>query len=468
MALLLKCANGHEWEVSIDESMGPSLSPLSCPTCGASALSDGQTVGSSSDQATVTPDELPPAPLAAPQASRRPHIPGYEILKELGRGGMGVVYLARQISLKRVVALKMLLSGSHASEKEMARFRTEAETLASLNHSNIVHIYDVGEQEGFAFLTMEYVEAGNLAEKLAGKQQPARESARFVQLLAGAVHAAHSRGIIHRDLKPANILLQNPESQLQNEQVSVANFLSATPKITDFGLAKRSDGLGLTQTGAVLGTPSYMAPEQAQSKANEIGACTDVYALGAILYEMLTGRPPFGEATLLETLRKVVDAEPLPPSRFCQVPQTLEMICLRCLEKSPQRRFKSALELAEHLDRFLKEESKPVAAKRKRKPVVIGVLVALLTLGLVVWISKSKAPNDTGNQPGESKDAGEVVPDKTKEVAKPGAPDEKGKGDTIVKELTNKDQASPQTDNKGGYKVEILSPPGTKPPEKQP
>ncbi|HEV3383729.1 MAG TPA: serine/threonine-protein kinase [Gemmata sp.] len=448
--------------------METSFSPLSCPTCGASALSDRQTVGSSSDQATVTPDELPPAPLSAPQASRRPHVPGYEILKELGRGGMGVVYLAQQISLKRVVALKMLLSGPHASEKEMARFRTEAETLASLNHSNIVHIYDVGEQDGFAYLTMEYVEAGNLAEKLAGKQQPARESAKFVQLLAGAVHAAHSRGIIHRDLKPANILLQNPESQLRSERASSANFLSAIPKITDFGLAKRSDGIGLTQTGAVLGTPSYMAPEQAQSKTNEIGVCTDVYALGAILYEMLTGRPPFGEATLLETLRKVVDAQPLPPSRFCQVPKTLEKICLRCLEKSPQNRFKSALELAENLDCFLKEESKPVPATRKRMPVVIGVLATLLILGFIIWDSTSKAPSDTGNQPSGSKDAGGVVPDKPKEDTKPSAADDKGQSGSIEKKITNKNPTPSPIENKSGLQVEILPSPGSKPPEKQP
>jgi serine/threonine-protein kinase len=208
-----------------------------------------------------------------------PQVPSYELLRELGRGGMGVVYQARQLALKRVVALKMMLAGSHADAEDLARFRAEAEAVAQLQHPHIVQIYEVSQHAGLPFFALEYLEGGSLAQKLQGAPLPARDAAQLVETLARAMQAAHARGIIHRDLKPANVLLDQ----------------EARPKTTDFGLAKRVEaGPGLTRTGAIMGTPSYMAPEQAAGQGKEVGAAADVYALGAILDELLTGRPPKG------------------------------------------------------------------------------------------------------------------------------------------------------------------------------
>jgi serine/threonine-protein kinase len=266
-------------------------------------------------------------------------VPGYEILGELGRGGMGVVYQARQTRLNRLVALKMILSGAHASPQHVARMRAEAEALARLAHPNIVQIYDVGEQDGRPFLALEYADGGSLERRLQRQPQPPRQSAELIETLARASHAAHQRGVIHRDLKPANVLLT----------------ADGTPKITDFGLAKQlGTGTALTATGMVMGTPSYMAPEQASGKPREIGPAADVYSLGAILYEMLTGRPPFQAATALELLDAVRTQDPVSPTDFQpRLPRDLVTICLRCLAKQPARRYPSALALADDLRAFL-------------------------------------------------------------------------------------------------------------------
>jgi serine/threonine protein kinase len=271
---------------------------------------------------------------AAPGGSGYP-VPGYESLGELGRGAMGVVYKARQVRLRRVVALKVILSGTHASPRELARFRIESEAVARLQHPNIVTLYEVGEYGGLPYFSLEYVAGGSLADMLDRTPMPARQAARLVELLARAIHAAHQQGIIHRDLKPANVLLA----------------VDGTPKIIDFGLARRlDDSAGPTSTGAILGTPSYMPPEQAAGKTQEIGAAADIYALGAILYELLTRRPPFQAATRVETIRQVLSREPLPPSILAaRVPLDLERICLKCLQKEAGRRYSDALALAEDL-----------------------------------------------------------------------------------------------------------------------
>jgi serine/threonine-protein kinase len=288
-------------------------------------------------------------PAAGPAAGTQlPQVAGYETLGVLGCGGMGMVYKARDIRLKRLVALKMIPGGAHATPTELARLRTEAEAIARLHHPNIVQIYDVGEHAGLPFLSLEFVDGGSLAQALASGQwtvagpDAAARAAGLVETLARAMHAAHQAGIIHRDLKPANVLLS----------------ADGTPKITDFGLAKCLDAqTGVTQTGAVLGTPSYMAPEQAEGMLHAVGPQTDVYALGAILYELLTGRPPFQGATLLETLEQVRSHEPRAPSSWQpKLPRDLDTICLKCLEKEPRHRYASALDLAEDLRRYLAGE----------------------------------------------------------------------------------------------------------------
>ena len=220
----------------------------------------------------------------------------------LGRGGMGVVYKARHLALKRTVALKMVLAGGHAGPRELARFRREAEAVARLQHPNIVQIHEVGEAGGHPYCALEFVEGGSLAGQLQGKPLPAREAARLVETLARAVHLAHSRNVVHRDLKPANVLLA----------------ADGTPKITDFGLARQLDSDSGADPGrdAMMGTPSYMAPEQAAGRSHEAGPAADVYALGAILYECLAGRPPFQGKTVVETLDQVRTQEPVPPSRL--------------------------------------------------------------------------------------------------------------------------------------------------------
>ena len=277
--------------------------------------------------------------IQVPRNPEEPLLPGYEILGELGRGGMGVVYRARQVKASRVVAVKMILGGPHAGSNDMTRFRAEIEILARLQHPNLVQIYEVGECDYRPYYSMELVEGMALDEKIDGQPQPPREAAEMVEILARTVEVVHRQGIIHRDLKPANILL-TPDG---------------IPKVTDFGLAKRlGNGSGPTVSGQVLGTPSYMAPEQASGLTREIGPTVDVYALGVILYEMLLGKPPFLGETPWETMRQVVSNEPMPPRRVQpKVPRDLETICLKCLSKDPWRRYPRAGDLADDLRRFL-------------------------------------------------------------------------------------------------------------------
>lgn len=312
-------------------------------------------------------------------------IPGYEILGELGRGGMGVVYKARHLDLKRLVAIKMIVGADYASTDQIERFRREAEAVARLQHPNIVQIYEVGQREGRPYFSLEYVDGGSLAQKLRGTPMAPAEAARVVETLARAVHAAHQRGIVHRDLKPANVLLT----------------ADGTPKIADFGLAKETDASSSkTQEGTVVGTPSYMAPEQAGGKVNAVGPAADTYALGAILYETLTGRPPFKGVTSLDTIMQVISLEPAPPSDLQpQVPRDLETICLKCLHKDPARRYANSLELAEDLHRFQTNEpiqARPTSAlERMRKwsrrhPAAAGLSAALILVfvtafTLVTW-----------------------------------------------------------------------------------
>ena len=330
-------------------------------------------------------------PSSTPFSADLPQIPGHEVQEVLGRGGMGVVYKARHVRLNRSVALKMLLTGAHASPESRERFLREAEAVAGLRHPNIVQVHDMGDQDGQPYFTMEFVEGGNLAQKLAGTPQPPRQAAALLATLAEAVQAAHQSGIVHRDLKPSNVLLT----------------ADGTPKISDFGLARRMEGeAGLTWTGTAVGTPSYMAPEQAEAKPLTWGPAVDIYALGAILYELLTGRPPFRAETAAETLRQVISQEPVPPSRLnAKVPRDLETICLKCLEKDPQRRYASAAALAEDLHRFQRNE--PIVARpagplervlrwTRRNPTGAAlVATALALIGLAsgggVWFVQQRA-----------------------------------------------------------------------------
>jgi serine/threonine protein kinase len=276
-----------------------------------------------------------------------PTISGYEIETVLGSGGMGVVYHARDIRLNRPVALKMIRTGSGAGASEIKRFRTEAEAVAALQHPNIVQIYEIGEANGQPYLALEYVSGGTLAQHLEARPVPPRRAAELMVRLAEAVGHAHDAGVVHRDLKPANVLLT----------------ASGEPKVADFGLAKRlHDDPGHTQTGAILGSPCYMAPEQAEGRTAEVGPATDVYALGTVLYEMLTGRPPFNGTSVLEIIDHVRTLDPVPPKDLQpEVPRDLETVCLKCLEKAPKDRYASAAELANDLGRFLKGE--PITAK---------------------------------------------------------------------------------------------------------
>jgi len=320
---------------------------------------------------------LPPGPdCVDPLLGIVRYIGDYELLAELGRGGMGVVYKARQASLKRLVALKMILAGGHAGAADLARFRTECEAIARLQHPNIVQVYEVGEHEGKPFFSLEFCPGGSLDKKLDGTPWQPGDAARLLETLARAMHAAYEKKVIHRDLKPANILLSE----------------KGLAKITDFGLARKIDEAGQTASAAVMGTPSYMAPEQAEGK-KDVGPAADVYALGAILYECLTGRPPFKAATPLDTAMQVVSDEPVPLRRLqSKTPVDLETICLKCLQKEPMKRYTTALELAEDLQRF--QAGRPVLARPvgqvergwrwcRRNPAVAG-LVATVALTLLL------------------------------------------------------------------------------------
>jgi len=324
-----------------------------------------------------------------------PALPGYELLQRLGHGGMGVVYKARQKNLDRIVALKMILAGAHASTEELARFRHEAEAVARLKHPSIVQIHEVGAHEGQPFLCLEFVEEGGLDKKLGRKPQPPKEAAALVEQLARVVHYAHSQGVVHRDLKPANILLT----------------AGGTPKITDFGLARLGAGSGQTQSGEVLGTPSYMAPEQAAGRVSAIGPLTDVYALGAILYELLTGRPPFLADNPIATVRQVLEEEPVPPTRLqSSVPRDLETVCLKCLQKSPNKRYASAEAVADDLHRFLNgfpimarptpawERTLKWARRRPALALLVGVSIAAVVAVVVYNVRLQAALREANEQ----------------------------------------------------------------------
>ncbi len=349
-------------------------------------------------------------PAATGPASDLPTVPGYEIVRELGRGGVGVVYEARQESLNRTVALKMLLAGSCAGAAERARFRTEAEVLGRLHHPAIVPVYDVGEAEGRPYLVMEWITGGSLAQLLSGRPLPLPPAVDLLEKLAQAIQYAHEQGIVHRDLKPANVLLAfsreppasaNVAPGVEPALAGGSRLNETVPKITDFGMAKLLTGGGgvQTSTGAVVGTPSYMAPEQAEGRRRDIGPAADIYALGALLYEMLTGRPPFQGETILETLRQVQSVEPVSPSRLRPyLPRDLVTICLKCLQKEPARRYASAAALAEDLRRFRVGEpilARPVGTLERtwrwvrRNPGWAAMLGTVFTLLAVIAFGAS-------------------------------------------------------------------------------
>ena len=408
-----------------DDQNQPTLPPRQID----SGVQDDATIPPIGDDATIPPDGLqsdeaatipPVAPtddldtLPQSETAWRPggrirYFGDYELIDEIARGGMGVVYRAKQTSLNRVVALKMILAGQLAGEEEVQRFHAEAEAAANLDHPGIVPIYEVGEVEGQHYFSMGYVDGCSLSDLIAENPLEAKEAAQLTLKVAQAVQYAHEQGVIHRDLKPANVLVAArgegegsslavaSGSKLEKSSSSKSNVTPWTPKVTDFGLAKQVQGDdNLTASGQILGTPNYMPPEQASGKIEEIDHRSDIYSLGGILYALITGRPPFQAANQLDTLMQVLEKEPVPPRQLdSKLPRDIETIALKALEKDPRRRYQSSLEMAEDLQRFMNEE--PILARSitpierawrwtKRKPVVAGLGALAATLLLVVSI----------------------------------------------------------------------------------
>jgi len=358
MTTQLECQCGFRWMA------GDAGASESCPRCGTPATGLSMTARDrtsaaprSSDDATVShapsnasADTRTSFLTSSPEQISLPELPGYVVEDEIGRGGMGVVYRARELALNRPVALKVLLAGAHASDRDLARFRTEAEAAAAVVHPNVVRVYAAGEHDGLPFLSLELVPGGSLAGRLGAGPLSPDEAARVVEAVARGVQAANDRGILHRDLKPANVLFDE----------------RSEPKVADFGLAKLGE-TELTASGAIMGTPAYMAPEQARGSTKQVGPATDVWAVGAILYECLTGRPPFRGQSSPDTLRLVCDADPLPVRTVNPgAPRDLETIALKCLEKDPARRFASVGAVADDLAAWRRGD--PVSA-RPRGPV---------------------------------------------------------------------------------------------------
>jgi hypothetical protein len=372
------------------ESEAATMAPAESPTHPIPGLDrpsiHGEAILAPGDQATI--DHEPGSRRGAPESSRPRvrYFGDYEVIREIARGGMGVVFQARQVSLNRPVALKMILAGQLANQIEVKRFYTEAEAAANLDHSGIVPIYEVGQHEGQHYFSMGFVEGQSLSHRLAEGPLPPREAAELMAKVAEAIEYAHQRGVIHRDLKPANILLDK----------------NGNPRVTDFGLAKKVEGdSGLTASGQIMGTPSYMPPEQAGGKRGAVGPVADVYSLGATLYATLTGRPPFQAATAMDTVIQVISDEPVPPRRLnSSIPRDLETITLKCLEKDPVKRFGSARELIEDVKRFLAGE-RILSSSRRLEPAPMGkwlILGAILgamafaMLGAVGWPPQSWIP----------------------------------------------------------------------------
>src|SRR5881275_3109746 len=382
-----------------------------CPKCGAEIPADAPEGGCPGCLLATGLGLLPDAPVAAgdnggsaenveanaavaashsKKAARAAKMPGelgdYELLEEVGRGGQGVVFRARQKSLNRTVALKVISLGQWASTAHLKRFRREAEAAASLDHPSIVPIYEVGEREGACYFSMKFVEGGQLDEVVKRAPISIRQAAELIAKVARTVHYAHEHGILHRDIKPGNILLDT----------------KGEPQLTDFGLARLVEAEStVTRTVEVMGTPSYMAPEQAAGEYTKLSNATDVYGLGAVLYQLLTDHPPFAGGTTYETIKLLLDTEPRQPRLLNpKIDRDLSTICLKCLEKDPQRRYPSALALAEDLERWLKHE--PIRARRtgvftharkwvRRNPSIAAMTATLLALavplGVVIWKS---------------------------------------------------------------------------------
>src|SRR5262249_49407235 len=378
-----------EWKMNKEGH--PMAEPVFCPKCQGVLTADapaglcprclmGMALEISSEPSESLPDEGFVADTSIPESDRS--FGDYELLGRIARGGMGVIYKARQVCLNRIVAVKMMLPGMLISEAEASRFQNEAEVIANLRHPNIVAVHEVGAHDGQRYFSMDYVEGQRLAAVVRDHPLPARTAARYVMVIAEAIHYAHQQGILHRDLKPSNVLLDK----------------AGNPRITDFGLAKRLESDSrLTATGAVLGTPSYMPPEQADGKSKRLGPASDVYSLGAILYELLTGHPPFPAASPLDTITEPIAPRMLNP----KLSRDLETICLKCLEKDPCWRYQSAQELADDLDRYLKREpikARPISllnrgwrwCRRNQWQTTAAAALVLATLMASLWAIASQ------------------------------------------------------------------------------